>query len=159
MTSLAETSVKKSITVNTSVERAFEVFTSGFDSWWPRSHKLSEAGIDAALIEGRVGGRCYQRAVDGLECDWGKVLVWEPPRRLVIAWQLDGQWKYDPDLSHASEVEVTFTAEGAGATRVVLDHRHFERHGAMAAQVQTGVGSPMGWGNLLDAYAAVAQAG
>lgn len=161
MTSVADTTdapVRKTISVKTNAERAFKVFTDGFDAWWPRSHKLSEADLAAAIIEGKAGGRCYQRAVDGVECDWGKVLVWEPPRRLVIAWQLDGQWRYDPDLSHASEVEITFTAEAGGSTRVDLEHRHFERHGASAAQVQTGVDSPMGWGDLLQKYADVAQA-
>ena len=160
MTSVADTTnapVRKSISVKASVERAFTVFTAEFDSWWPRSHKLFEADLANAIIEGKNGGRCYQRAVDGSECDWGKVTVWEPPRRLVVAWQLDGQWQYDPDLSHASEVEITFTPEAGGSTRVDLEHRHFERHGASASKVQTGVGSPMGWGGLLQAFAAVAE--
>ncbi len=160
MTSVADTTnapVRKSISVKASVERAFTVFTAEFNSWWPRSHKLFEADLANAIIEGKSGGRCYQRAVDGSECDWGKVTVWEPPRRLVVAWQLDGQWQYDPDLSHASEVEITFTPEAGGSTRVDLEHRHFERHGAGASQVQTGVGSPTGWGSLLQAFAAVAE--
>jgi uncharacterized protein YndB with AHSA1/START domain len=151
--------VRKTVVVKTSVDRAFAVFTEGFDSWWPRSHKLFQADLDAAIIEAKAGGRCYQKGVDGSECDWGRVLVWEPPRRLVIAWQLDGQWQYDPDVSHASEVEVTFTAEAGGSTRVDLEHRHFERHGASAGQVQSGVGSPNGWGSLLQLFATVADAG
>lgn len=162
MTSVADTTnapVRKSITVRTTAERAFSVFTEGFDSWWPRGHKLFEADLAVAIVEGRLGGRCYQRAVDGAECDWGKVTVWDPPRRLVIAWQLDAQWQYDPDISHASEVEVTFTAEPGGSTRVDLEHRHFERHGAGAAQVQSGVDSPNGWGGLLQLFAGVAEAG
>lgn len=160
MTSAAETTntpVRKTISVKTSVERAFAVFTAGFDSWWPRSHALFEEGLEAAIIEGRVGGRCYQRAADGRECDWGRILAWEPPVRVLIAWQLDGQWQFDPDLSHASEVEVTFTAEADGTTRVDLEHRHFDRHGAHAGQVQSGVDSPMGWGGLLEAFAVVAE--
>jgi uncharacterized protein YndB with AHSA1/START domain len=161
MTSVADTTnapVRKSISVKAGVERAFTVFTAEFNSWWPRSHKLFEADLANAIIEGKTGGRCYQRAVDGSECDWGTVTVWEPPRRLVVAWQLDGQWQYDPDLAHASEVEITFTPEAGGSTRVDLEHRHFERHGASASQVQTGVDSPMGWGGLLQAFAAVADA-
>lgn len=161
MTSVADPTkapVRKSINVKASVERAFTVFTAEFNSWWPRSHKLSEADLANAIIEGKTGGRCYQRAVDGSECDWGTVTVWEPPRRLVVAWQLDGRWQYDPDLSHASEVEITFTPEAGGSTRVDLEHRHFERHGASASQVQAGVDSPTGWGGLLQAFAAVADA-
>ena len=138
------------------MERAFEVFTSGFDSWWPRTHKLMPADLDVAIVEGKVGGRCYQRAVDGSECDWGQVTAWEPPRRVVVAWQLDGQWKYDPDLTHASEVEVTFTAQDGG-TLVVLEHRHFERHGASGSQVQTGVGGEGGWSSLLGLFKGQAE--
>jgi uncharacterized protein YndB with AHSA1/START domain len=160
MTSVADTTnapVRKSITVRTTAERAFRVFTEEFDSWWPRSHKLFEADLAVAIVEGRAGGRCYQRSVDGAECDWGKVTVWDPPRRLVIAWQLDGQWQFDPDISHASEVEVTFTPEPGGLTRVDLEHRHFERHGASAAQVQSGVDSPNGWSGLLQLFAGAAE--
>ena len=159
MTSVADTTnapVRKTISVKASVERAFTVFTTGFDSWWPRSHKLTQADLDVAIVEGKVGGRCYQRAVDGSECDWGKVTAWEPPRRIVVAWQLDARWQYDPDLTHASEVEVTFTAEDGG-TRVVLEHRHFERHGASGSQVQAGVGSEGGWGSLLNLFRARAE--
>lgn len=159
MTTVAETAntpVRKTISVKASAERAFEVFTAGFDTWWPRSHKLFEGELASAIVEGKAGGRCYQRAVDGSECDWGTVTVWDPPRRLVIAWQLDGQWQYDPDRSHASEVEVTFTAEAGGSTRVDLEHRHFERHGAQGSQVQSGVGSDGGWSSLLQLFATVA---
>jgi len=159
MASVAETApVRKTVNVRTSAERAFKVFTDRFDSWWPRSHKLfQDAELAAAIVEGRVGGRCYQRAVDGRECDWGKVTVWEPPRRLVVAWQLDGQWQYDADLSHASEVEVTFTPQDDGTTRVDLEHRHFERHGASGAMVQTGVGGEGGWNGLLRLFASEAE--
>jgi uncharacterized protein YndB with AHSA1/START domain len=161
MTIVAETTnapVRKTISVKTSPERAFRVFTEQFDSWWPRSHKLFEADLAVAIVEAGVGGRCYQRSVDGAECNWGTVTVWEPPRRLVIAWQLDGQWQFDADISHASEVEVTFTPEAGGSTRVYLEHRHFERHGAAASQVQSGVDSPNGWGGLLQLFADTAEA-
>jgi len=151
--------VRKSVNVKAPAERAFAVFTAGFDSWWPRSHKLFEDGLQAAIIEGQVGGRCFQRAADGRECDWGRVLEWEPPHRLLIAWQLDGQWQFDADIAHASEVEVTFTPQPDGFTRVDLEHRYFERHGADGAQVQSGVDSPMGWGGLLEIYAAAAEGG
>ena len=83
----------------------------------------------------------------------------EPPHRLVVAWQLDGQWQYDPDIAHASEVEITFTPEAGGSTRVDLEHRHFERHGASAGAVQLGVDSPNGWASLLQLFANVAEAG
>ena len=81
--------VKKSITVKASVEHAFKVFTDGFDTWWPRSHHIGKQPMVKAVIETRAGGRCFGREADGTECDWGKVLAWEPPNRFVLAWQID----------------------------------------------------------------------
>ena len=153
MTSVADTSVKKSIVVNTSVERAFEVFTSGFDSWWPRSHHIGKSPMKTAIIEGRVGGRCYTTQEDGTDCPWGTVVQWDPPHRFVMAWQITHEWGYQPDLAQSSEVEVRFTPTGDGATRVDLEHRNFERHGAGGDTIRTSVGAPGGWGSLLDLYA------
>jgi uncharacterized protein YndB with AHSA1/START domain len=148
--------VRKTITVKTNAERAFKVFTEGFDTWWPRSHSIGGSPLKKAVIEGQVGGRCYQESVDGTECDWGTVIVWEPPRRFVLAWQLNAEWKYEPDIAQASEVEVRFTPENGGSTRVDLEHRHFERHGAAGTIVRSGVDSPNGWGGLLALYAQTA---
>ncbi len=149
--------VFKTITVNVSVERAFDVFTAGFDSWWPRSHNIGQSPMEKALIETFVGGRCYQRSIDGSECDWGRVIVWEPPHRFVLAWQLNADWQYDPDLAKTSEVEVRFTPEPGGGTRVDLEHRHFERHGTRGIDIRTGVDSSGGWGSLLEMFRDVAD--
>ncbi len=155
MTTIAEATapIHKSVTVKTSVEHAFEVFTAGFDTWWPRSHHVGESPLATAVIEGRVGGRCYGRSLDGTECPWGRVIAWDPPRRFAFAWMLDGAFKYNPDLAMASEVEVVFTGLDDGSTRIDLEHRHFERHGDSGAQVRTGVNSPNGWGDLLRLFA------
>ncbi len=99
-----------------------------------------------------ANGRFYERCVNGSECEWGRVLVWEPPRRVVLAWQLNAQWTFDPDISHASEVEVRFIAEAADRTRVELEHRHFERHGEGAEAIRTGVSSPDGWSAILQQF-------
>jgi uncharacterized protein YndB with AHSA1/START domain len=144
--------VRKTITVKASPERAFRVFTEEFDSWWPRSHHIGKAPMRKAIVQGRVGGRCYTEQTDGTECDWGTVLVWDPPRKLVLAWQIDGQWQYEADLARSSEVEVRFTPEADGATRVDLEHRHLHRHGAAAAAVRTKIDSPNGWGGLLQLF-------
>jgi uncharacterized protein YndB with AHSA1/START domain len=160
MTSVTETTnppVRKTINVSTSAERAFHVFTEGFDTWWPRSHSIGKSGLQKAIIETRLGGRCYQQSVDGTECDWGRILVWEPPQRFVLAWQLNPKWEYEPDMAKASEVEISFTPEPDGSTRVDLEHRHFDRHGAGAAQMRAGVDSPEGWGGLLEKYGSVAS--
>jgi uncharacterized protein YndB with AHSA1/START domain len=152
------TPVRKSITVKVSAERAFDVFTNGFDTWWPRGHHIGKSPMKKAIVEGKAGGRCYTEQVDGTDCDWGSVLVWEPPKRVVIAWQITPTWQYEPDLSKSSEVEITFTPEAAGSTRVDLEHRCFERHGAGAPAMKAGVEGPGGWAGLLQEYARVAEA-
>jgi uncharacterized protein YndB with AHSA1/START domain len=149
--------VRKSITVNASVKRAFQVYTEGIDTWWPRSHHIGKSPMKKAIMEGRVGGRCYSEQVDGTECDWGRVLVWEPPSRLVLAWQVTHQWGYEPDLSKSSEVEVRFTAVGNGVTRVDLEHRHFERHGAGGETMRAAVNAPNGWPGILEFFAGQVQ--
>jgi uncharacterized protein YndB with AHSA1/START domain len=144
--------VRKSITVKAGRERAFEVFTAGFDRWWPRSHHIGSSPMKKALIEGAVGGRCYTEQVDGTECPWGTVLVWEPPARFVMAWQIYAEWKYEPDLERSSEVEITFTPEADGSTRVDLEHRSFERMGPGGEATRLGVEAPSGWADLLTMY-------
>jgi hypothetical protein len=149
-----DTPVCKSITVKASADRAFQVFTEGFDTWWPRSHHIGKSPMTKAIIQGRMGGRCYSEQVDGTECDWGQILVWEPPRRFVIAWQITHQWGYEPDLAKSSEVEIRFTPEGDSSTRVDLEHRYFQRHGPGGDAMRTAVDGAMGWGELLKVYAA-----
>lgn len=151
------TPVRKTIVVNASLERAFTVFTEGFDSWWPRTHHIGASPMQKAVIEGKVGGRCYAHQADGTDCPWGTVTVWEPPTRFVFAWQITPQWAYQPDIARSSEVEVRFTAEAGGTTRVDLEHRHFERHGADGAAMRAGVDTEQGWGAMLKRFAAAAE--
>ena len=146
--------VRRSISVKASQERAFRVFTEEIDTWWPRTHHIGKAPMKRQVVEGRAGGRCYSEQVDGPECDWGTVLVWDPPRRFVFAWQIDGQWQFVPEVERASEVEVRFTPEPGGTTRVDLEHRHLARHAAEAEAIRKAVDSSGGWGALLELYAA-----
>ena len=95
---MTDTVVRKSVTVETPLDKAFRVFTEGIDRWWIRQHHIGAAELEEVVLEGRPGGRWYERGVDGSECQWGHVLQWDPPHRLVLAWQIDGNWKYDPDL-------------------------------------------------------------
>jgi uncharacterized protein YndB with AHSA1/START domain len=157
MTSVAAASVKKSVTVNVSVDQAFKVFTSGFDGWWPRSHHIGKSPLKQAIIEPGVGGRCYNTQEDGSECDWGRILEWDPPHRLVLAWQITHQWGYEPDLAKSSEVEITFTPQAGGGTRVDLEHRHFERMGPGGETMRVGVSQPGGWATLLDGFKAYVE--
>jgi uncharacterized protein YndB with AHSA1/START domain len=98
------------VTAAVPIDHAFRVFTGSIGSWWPAAYHIGQAEMAEAVLEPWVGGRWYERGVDGSECDWGRVLTWEPPNRLVVTWQIDGQWRYDPDPAHASEIEVRFTA-------------------------------------------------
>jgi len=107
-----------------------------------------------AFVEGRAGGRCYTLQEDGTECDWGTVLVWEPPRRLVLAWQIGANWQYEPDLAKSSEVEVQFARVADGRPRVDLEHRAFERMGPSGDAMRSAVDAPNGWTGTLALYVA-----
>jgi uncharacterized protein YndB with AHSA1/START domain len=149
---ISQIPVRKSIRVKATAERAFQVFTEGIDTWWPRSHHIGKSPMKRIILEGRPGGRCYSDQVDDTECDWGSVLVWDPPQRFVIAWQISPNWQFEPDLAKSSEVEVRFTPEAGGFTRVDLEHRHFERHGAGAESMRTAVDHSDGWNGLLRLF-------
>jgi uncharacterized protein YndB with AHSA1/START domain len=147
--------VRKQIVIATSQEQAFRIFTNKIERWWPKEHHIGKSPMKEATLEPKVGGRWYEIGEDGSECDWGKVLVWNPHSRLVLAWQISGQWQYDASL--ITEVEVTFTAEGPKQTRVVLEHRNLERFGAAAAEIRKALDSDGGWTQHLHRLAAVAE--
>jgi uncharacterized protein YndB with AHSA1/START domain len=160
MTTQTIPSVRRSVTVNAPVDKAFRVFTEGFASWWPRTHHIGAAELADAVLEQKPGGRWYEKGVDGSECEWGRVLAFEPPHRLVLSWQINGEWQYEPDESRGSEVEVLFTELGDGRTRVDLEHRELARHGEAATEMVKSIGNDTGgWGGILKLYAsALAEA-
>jgi uncharacterized protein YndB with AHSA1/START domain len=146
--------VRKSITVKASAARAFQVFTDEFDTWWPRTHHIGKSPMKKAIVEGKAGGRCYAEQEDGTDCEWGTVLIWDPPRRFVLGWQVTHEWGYEPDLAKASEVDVRFVPQPDGSTRVDLEHRHLSRHGAGASAMRMAIDAPNGWSGLLQLFAA-----
>jgi uncharacterized protein YndB with AHSA1/START domain len=146
--------VRKTVVVRVPPADAFAVFTEEVDTWWPRTHHIGKSPMRRIRIEGAAGGRCYTEHEDGSEADWGRVLAWEPPGRLVLAWQVTHEWGPQPDLAKASEVEVRFMPVGADATRVEIEHRFLERHGAGAAAMRAAVDGPNGWPGMCDLYAA-----
>jgi uncharacterized protein YndB with AHSA1/START domain len=149
--------VRKSITVDAPPERAFDVFTSGMTRWWPLdTHHIGASEPNQVVVEPRAGGRWFERAPDGSECEWGRVIAWDPPQHVVFGWHLGPEWKYDPDPALATEVEVRFIAESATRTRVELEHRGFEVHGDRADELRIPVGGKGGWGALLERFAAAA---
>jgi hypothetical protein len=147
--------VRRSVVVNVSPERAFGAFIGNLGRWWPRTHSIGSTPPTDIVLERRAGGRCYEVGTDGGECEWGKVLVWEPPTRFILGWQLTADWKYDPTF--ITEVEVTFTALAANQTRVELEHRNLERYGEQAGRVRDAIGSDGGWLAILKSYAAYAE--
>jgi uncharacterized protein YndB with AHSA1/START domain len=149
----ADTSVRTSIVVEASIERAFAVFTEDFGRFKPPEHNLLGVEIAKTVFEPREGGYLYDRGVDGSECRWARVLAYEPPKRVVISWDISPQWQLEADLEKTSEVEVRFVAEGKERTRVELEHRNLERHGAGWEGVRDGVASEGGWPLYLRRYA------
>lgn len=144
--------VKKSITVAANPEKAFRVFAEEIHTWWPlASHHIGKSDPETVTIEPFVGGRCFERGVDGSECTWGHVRAWEPGRRLMFTWEIGSDWQADPTL--ITEIEVLFTPDGT-RTRVDLEHRLLERYGDKADDMQKAFDSPDGWTSLLQTFSA-----
>lgn len=130
-------------TVDCPPARAFEVWTSEISRWWPKGHSISaDPGLTVTLEPG-VGGRIFERTSDGTEHEWGEVLEWEPPQRLVYLWHLRF------DRSDATEVEITFTAAGE-ETAVTIVHSGWERLGAVAGERRER--NERGWAGLLPHF-------
>jgi uncharacterized protein YndB with AHSA1/START domain len=153
MATIKPADIRKSLEVRASPEKAFSVFTAGIDRWWPKTHTIGKAPLKEVVIEPKVGGRWYGLDVEGGEDDWGDVLAWEPPRRLVLAWRINGRWACDPAVH--TEVEVIFTDLGDGRCRVDFEHRDLQNLGEGAAEAAASMTS--GWGTILDLYKAVAE--
>ena len=152
------TSIRHEIVVQAPIARAFSVFTDGFGAFKPPEHNLLSVDIAETVFEPRVGGHVVDRGVDGSECRWARVLAYEPPDRVVISWDIDPQWQIETDPDKTSEVEVHFIAEAPDRTRVELEHRNLDRHGAGWEAVREGVDSEGGWPLYLSRFADVVGA-
>ena len=117
-----------SIEVAAPLDHAFATFTEGIDKWWPATtHSVGEERVTSVVLENRLGGSFYEEWDDDTRHDWGQVIAWEPPHRLVVSWH-PGM-----DVEEATEVEVTFSPSSNG-TIVELTHRNWEKRGALAAE-------------------------
>lgn len=153
MTTLTqESSVRKQIVVEAPIERAFRVFTEQFDRVKPREHNLLGVEIAETVFEPRVGGHVYDRGVDGSECRWARVLVYDPPHRVVISWDISPQWQLETHPERASEVEIRFLSETAVRTRIELEHRALDRHGEGWEGERDAVASEGGWPLYLQRF-------
>lgn len=143
--STTQLSVVKAVVVERSQEEAFRVFTEEYGQWWPlRSHSIHQVDAVSAVLEGRAGGRIYETAADGSQADWGRVLEWDPPRRLRVSWR--------PSLEPgpATTWEVRFSPIDAGSTRLELSHTGWEALGAAAEEMRERYDS--GWDPVLSAF-------
>lgn len=155
MTRTEATVVRKQVVVNAAIAQAFAAFTERFGDFKPPEHNLLQAPIAETVFEPRVGGHIYDRATDGSECRWARILAYEPPHRVVFSWDIGPQWQIETDPELTSEVEVRFVPEGPSRTRVELEHRHLDRHGPGWQSVGDGVGNDQGWPLYLARYAAL----
>lgn len=149
--SAAEIVVRRSVTVPVDPDRAFELFTTQMGSFWPSEHSIGTAKMAEVVVEPRASGRWFERGVDGSEFLWGRVGAWEPPGRVVLVWQIGADWQFDPGLE--TEVEIAFSAETGGRTRVDLQHRHLERYGDSAEDMRVLFESPGAWEGTLSRFA------
>jgi uncharacterized protein YndB with AHSA1/START domain len=149
------TTVRSSIVVEAPIDRAFSVFTEDFGSFKPPEHNMLQVEIAETVFEPRAGGHLYDRGVDGSECRWARILAYEPPERVVFSWDISPQWQIETDPEKTSEVEVRFVAETPDRTRVELEHRNLDRHGAGWEGVREGVATDQGWPLYLQRFAEV----
>ena len=138
--------IKKELVIEASQEKAFKVFTEKMDLWWPRTHHIGATPMTEIVVEPGVNGRWYSKHEDGSEVEVGKVLTWDPYGLLVLGWQINGEFKYIPDL--ITEVEVQFIAEGPKITRVKFEHKNLDRLGS-GKHVDS---MDEGWGYIMDLY-------
>lgn len=151
-TQTAETAVQASIVIEAPRQLAFDVFTQDMAGWWPPDHHILDGELAEMVFEMEEGGRVYDVGVDGTECQWARVLAFDPPGRVVISWDITPQWKLQTDPEKTSEVEFRFIPEGPERTRVELEHRHLDRHGEGWEGMRDAVGSPEGWNRGLRAF-------
>jgi uncharacterized protein YndB with AHSA1/START domain len=158
MSTISPAPIRRSLRVKASQDKAFETFVGAMGGWWLKGHSLLAAPQKDVLIEPREGGRWYEIGEDGSEQIWGKVLAWDAPDRVLLAWQLNADWAYDPDFE--TTVEVRFTADG-DHTIVDFEHRDLDRFGptaeAMRGDYDTGMDG--GWRELLAGYQRAAETG
>ncbi|MDQ5817219.1 MAG: SRPBCC family protein [Actinomycetota bacterium] len=148
-----EDAIRLTLTVSASVERAYAVFAEELASWYPSEYTWSQDVLETIGIEGREGKRCFERGPYGFWMDWGRVLLWDPPHRLVFSWQISPRREPVPDPEKSSEVELRFHEEGPRSTRVEFEHRGLSRHGEGAESYLKAISSEQGWPYILDRYA------
>ena len=133
--------IRKSIKVERLPETAFKVFCEEIGQWWPKGPSFGGKDLADMRIEGRVGGRFYERYIDGTEYDIGQVTAYQPPSLVAFTWRA-------PSWDGTTQVKVRFLADGNG-TRVELEHSGWE-HDAKMRDSRKGYDG--GWDVMLGHY-------
>ncbi|MDB5131233.1 MAG: ATPase [Mucilaginibacter sp.] len=144
--------IKKEVTVEASQETAFNVFTQKMDLWWPKTHHVGKTPLVESVLEPGANGRWYSKHEDGSEVNVGYVLSWSPYGHLVLAWQIDGNFQYDPNL--VTEVEIKFIDEGPKKTRIQMEHRDLHKLTGGAKVIADMDG---GWEYIMNLYKGAAD--
>lgn len=138
-------------------ERAFEVFVDEFDRWWPRDYTWGKGDLAAIAIEPKMGGRAFERSKDGSERIWGKVLSFDRPHHIVVAWQITPDRGAEESESTASRLDVRFSPLEGGRTNILLVHRDFFRHQGDWEKYRNDMAGKSGWPQIIAAYARAAN--
>ena len=138
-------------------ERAFQVFVDEFDRWWPRDYTWGKADLAEIAIEPKMGGRAFERGKDGSERVWGKVLSFDRPHHIVVAWQITPDRGAEESDSTASRLDVRFSPLADGRTNVLLVHRDFFRHQGDWEKYRNDMAGKAGWPQIIAAYARAAN--
>jgi uncharacterized protein YndB with AHSA1/START domain len=140
--------LRLSYDIDCPAHHAFVTWTRKIAKWWPESHTTTGTPGATVVLDGRVGGRIYERTPDGREVDWGEVRRWEPPHHLAYLWHIRR------DRADATDVALTFVHRGPRGTRLEIDHRGWERLGAGGRRWRDA--NAGGWAGLLPHFAAYA---
>jgi uncharacterized protein YndB with AHSA1/START domain len=140
---VTEEPIELDFTLACSPQHAFDVWTQRTTTWWPPEHTMSRDPAVSVTFEPRAGGRIFERTPDGVEHDWGEIVTWDPPERLVYMWHIA------TERGNATEVAITFVPEGE-RTRVVVRHDGWDHLGAFGPEWRQA--NRLGWGGTLPAY-------
>lgn len=150
MATIMPAPIRITIVVNASQDKAFQGFFLRMNDWSPKEHSLSGSRRATLEVEPRTGGRWIETGENGVQCTWGQVVDWEPPRRALLLWQIGSDFSYNPDIR--SEIEVKFEEIAPGQTRVDFEHRSIEQLGLNADEARAALAGDDGWGGSLAAY-------
>ncbi|HEY3779847.1 MAG TPA: SRPBCC family protein [Fimbriimonadaceae bacterium] len=155
MTETHALAILKDIVVKVPQDFAFNIFANNMTKWWPEDHHIGATDFEEVVLEPKAGGRWFEKGKDGVECDWGKVLAYEPFDRVLLAWQLDENFVFNAALH--TEVEILFHTLGPEETRVTLEHRKLENYGEAGAKMQRMFDADNAWISGLKLFAAYVE--